>query len=417
MKDPFANFTKVVLQNGLTLYVNHDPDLPFVRMHFSIFAGGKHDKRGLEGTAHFMEHLVCQNGGSTLQDLLDFFESTSGRPPLLGRTSFHSTEYGFVSPLDTAALDQGLAYFGNMLLHGQLTEHVERERGVIKGEFQQRFKAPYEYDLAMRERRSVFPNSFFSRCATPLGSLESIERITQRDLQDFYDRHYVPANMHVAIMGGLSVRDVTRSFERSPFAAQKDGRRTLPNMVVAHPPLPSDTLEVFHLAEHRKGTTAGEFTTIAQLPGNTDPWLITILKRMLFKKLFSELREKRAWTYSAGADSHRFPEFTLFEIGSRGVRLDALDEIDNVVTTCLESLAMDQDLFDSSKQFCLKQVWFRELATDDITSDALEDLLHEGRIVPRGEELKSIEEITLDHVAYVIKHLARDRRRTLIKRP
>jgi predicted Zn-dependent peptidase len=78
MWDPYSQFETRVLDNGLTIHVLHGPERPGVRFVFGIHSGARHDLPGKEGTAHFMEHLVHRNGGSSLDELRDFLSLIAG---------------------------------------------------------------------------------------------------------------------------------------------------------------------------------------------------------------------------------------------------------------------------------------------------------------------------------------------------
>jgi predicted Zn-dependent peptidase len=179
-----------------------------------------------------------------------------------------------------------------MLLHAKLEQHVERERSVIVGEFKREYSAQYKYDLDRRMYASVFPNTFLSRMTTPLGTLDSIQSLTQRDLQQFYDEHYTPANINVVAVGELTADQVVEHLARSPFAAVKHGVRTPRLEPVKEVPYPAENLEIFALGDHVQGLSAAKYSSVAQLPGILKLEQLGIFYRMLSRQLFNVVRQK-----------------------------------------------------------------------------------------------------------------------------
>src|SRR6185436_16807916 len=103
------------------------------------------------------------------------------------------------------------------------------------------------------------------------GDPQSISRITQSDLQAYYDIHYTPANMSVVCVGGLQLAEVVKLLTESPFATDKRGSRTpLPAYVPdIHPPF--ETRYVLETSEHipkEARFQTGGYRSVAVIPGN-----------------------------------------------------------------------------------------------------------------------------------------------------
>ncbi|MDB5237252.1 MAG: zinc protease [Parcubacteria group bacterium] len=418
MFDPYANFETEVLSNGLSVHTLHVPSFAGERFGFGIHSGARHDLPGKEGAAHYMEHLVHCNGGSSLEELKAFFKSNSGHMPHLGTTSFFWTKYGFHSSADTDLLTESLRLFGSMLLHAEIKDHMERERQVIIGEFNRKYPAQYKHDLARRMQCSVAPNTFLARMSSPLGTLETIKSMKEGDLQEFYDLHYTPANMSVVAVGELSLDQVIRFLERSPIASRKEGARSEMIASIESPPLPTERLEMFPLSEYVQGATVANYESATQLPGSISPEQMSIYNEMLSHRLFEVVRQERAWAYHVGCGYGSFGgDFRLFQVGCDGLKLEAINEIEAVVTECIRGLADQESLFRRSKQSGILKRRFQDPDVESIVNDALADIFNCGRIRTAAEEISEIESVSLEGIAAISGWLSPERRRACIQRP
>src|SRR5258708_2659484 len=115
MLDPYAEFEKATLTNGLDIYAAHWPGRPWEAVGFLIHSGAEQDPVGLEGVGHFTEHMVAANTETDLQKVKNFFEENGGQANF-GSTGFYGITYSFWLPIDESIFAQGLAFFGEMLL-------------------------------------------------------------------------------------------------------------------------------------------------------------------------------------------------------------------------------------------------------------------------------------------------------------
>ncbi len=156
MWDPFAEFESATLPNGLRVYAAEWPNRPWQAMGFLIHSGAAQDPIGLEGLAHYTEHLVSENASMPLKDIEAFFQAAGGFASF-GSTSFSSTNYKFFAPKQKKFLEEALILFGTMLLKETLKNRVEAERAVILQEFSRKYPVQFVFDFESREQQMVFP--------------------------------------------------------------------------------------------------------------------------------------------------------------------------------------------------------------------------------------------------------------------
>lgn len=417
MWDPYAEFQSAILSNGLTVHAAHWPERPWEAMGFLIHSGAEYDPVGLEGLSHFVEHLVSENTNVSKKDMTAFFEDRGGSVNL-GVTGYPYTQYRFFVPTDKAVLARAFSMFGHMLLLAKLEKLIERERQVIVGEFHRRYPVKFRLDLDVRKRKALYAGCWLERFVWPLGTPESVRRITQSDLQLHYDTYYTPANISVVGVGGMTLSELVRLLSQSPFATNKKGARIPFPSPVADVALPLETRYVFETSKHIIGPIeVGAYQSFAKMPGNVNVWAIRVLREILNEVLNEEVREKRAWTYAIDSSRQNFRHFYEFSINCGALALKALDDIEEVVEICIASVGDHEDLFEQAKRHALASNLMIDPTGRDICEGALDDLADEQRIISLAECSNGMGRVTMSDIRNLLQWLRPERRWTLIMRP
>lgn len=334
MWDPYGEFQSATLSNGLTIHAVHWPERPWEAVGFLIYSGAEQDPVGLEGLAHFIEHLVSKNASISQKEIEAFFEESGGSINT-GSTSYGCTHYEFFVPTDRAVVSKAFSLFGQMLLASKMERFIERERQVIIGEFHRSYPLKWKVDLEMRERRALYKGRWLERFITPIGTPESVGRITQADIQTHYDAHYTPANISLVCVGGMKLDEIVQLLSESSLSVNKQGARTpLPAYVEDIDP-PLETHYIFEVSKHistADPVAVGSYRSVAVIPGNVNTAL-RILKNMLNEVLDDEVRQSRAWAYDIRNVFCNFHHFHEFAINCGALKLESLDTIDEVVET------------------------------------------------------------------------------------
>jgi len=416
--DPYAEFESTVLPNGLSVYAAQWKGRPWQAMGFLIHGGAMYDSVGLEGTAHFVEHMVSENAPISFRDLEENFKSRGGSV-MFGRTSYLKTEYGFFAPIDQF-LKRDFDLFGRMLFLEKMEKNLERERKVIIEEFNEKYPFSPLFEVFMRGRRTVFEGEWLERFVTSLGDSISINNITQKDLQLFYDMNYVPANMSIVGVGGLALSEIVAMLKDSPFAIDKAGSRVLPKFPIASvSPLQENRYD-FEMSKHVKDASllkAASYQSIAKIPGNIKNQVARITRAMLNDALRNEMRERRAWTYGIDTSYDNYDRFCLFSIECNSFKLEALGQMGDVVDNCIDSIRDDKDLFLKIKGRALAEVSMNDITGKDLCEGAMSDIYYFGRVVSSQEFKSWIDDVSMEDVVDFLKWLEPKQRWTLIVRP
>lgn len=420
MWDPYAEFEKTTLSNGLDVYVAHWPKRPWEFFKFIIHSGAEQDPLGREGLSHFLEHVVSENvSGVNALEIKDFFKDYGGDVNL-GSTNFSSVTYGFSIPIKKTLLTKSFSIFGDMLLGGKMEKLIERERRVIIGEFRRRYRLDIDFKLNVLEHRILYGGHWLERLTTPLGSLKSIEIISSDDLQKFYDSHYVPSNMSIVCVGGMKLPDVLEVLLRSPFVSNKKGvTKSLPSAINEVPQL-SENYHFKCWADYCNDMVSietGLYRSVARIPGSFSRQSMMILSKMLDEVLASKVREELAWTYDISSSWFNFRCFFELDIICGSFSSKAVDTIQDVINECIGSLEKDEALFKKVKRRMLANSSFIDLSAEDICSNAARDVDSFHRISTNAEDDEMIKKVTMDDIQKLLYHLRPESRWTLIIKP
>ncbi len=417
MWDPYAEFESATLPNGLTVHATHWPGRPWEAMGFLFHSGAEQDPIGLEGLSHFDEHLVSKNARVSPSDLQLFFDDCGGRVKL-GETRDQSTVYHFFVPADHKILTDAFSIFGHMLLSAKLKRCIEHERRVVIEEFKWHYQTNLKLDLARRERRAVYAGCWLERFVRPLGHPESVGRMTQQDLQQHYDAHYTPANLSIVGVGGMRLLELVHLLENSPFAVSKPGMRT---------PLPIPMTEVVQPTENRHVVEMSSYISmqinscayrsVARVPGIVTKRTMRIMRSMLREILDEEIRQRRGWTYATTTGCIFYRYFHQFTIHCDSFAPDAITDIEEIIETCIRSIASRRDLFDRVKRHALVSNSLLDPTGIGVCDDALDDLEEEQRIVTLTEVQEDLERVTFEDVLNAAQWIVPERRWTLLIRP
>ncbi|MEO7718051.1 MAG: pitrilysin family protein [Capsulimonas sp.] len=153
-------------------------------------------------------------------------------------------------------------------------------------------------------RSRLFASSGYALPA--VGTTKSIQRITRRQIQQYYLRYYVPQNMTVSVVGDIAPEDAVREITHgmADYQSTVRGTRRVGAPLVELPVL-SGSPEPFH-------STMSDLTQICVMSGfrapsmsNPDYFALQVANALLggmkTSRMFTNLREKQGLAYDLGS--------------------------------------------------------------------------------------------------------------------
>ena len=224
---PVARDYRVVLKNGMVVYIAEDPTLPLVNIELTLRTGSYLVPAGKEGLAGLTGSQIRRGGTKTmtaeqLDEKLDFLAANVGTS--IGETSGRAS-------LNTLRdnLDESLKVFVGMLKEPRFQED---RLALAKEQALQEMKKRNDdsEDVEAREWNVLlYGEGHFSNRFTTAASIQSI---TRADLVDFHRKYMHPANMIAAVSGSFSKAVMIQKLEAA-FAGW-------PGTAAPVPPVPAE---------------------------------------------------------------------------------------------------------------------------------------------------------------------------------
>jgi predicted Zn-dependent peptidase len=193
------------LPNGIRLL--HVPSASAISHACIIINSGSRDeKEGKAGLAHFIEHLIFKRTEKrNTSQILNRLESVGADLNAYTTKEYTCIHASFLNPY----LDRTLELFNDIVFHSTFPEEeMEKEKGVILDEIASYLDQPEE---AIYDDFEDLVFSGHSLGRNILGTTESVEGITQKDIYQFIKENYHTDRIVVAVLGNYSLNKVAKT--------------------------------------------------------------------------------------------------------------------------------------------------------------------------------------------------------------
>jgi zinc protease len=229
------------LKSGLRVLVEEDRSAPLAVVVSVYNVGGSSDPKGVEGLAHFVEHLAFRSRPGGKAQLWDHLKRMGAF--FNAYTTSDVTVYHAVAHKDRLhELLQLEAWRLARTLEGVTPEVFATEREVVRNELRQRRETTVGSRMFDVVLGSLFPPGHpLSRPV--VGSHESLSAATLEHAQAFVAKHYRPDNCTIVVAGDVDTEEVKKMLGMWPaeilFGPQgPDGPAVSPRTLVSQKPVP-----------------------------------------------------------------------------------------------------------------------------------------------------------------------------------
>jgi zinc protease len=214
------------LDNGLTVLLLEDRNFPVVSVQSLYRVGARDETTGQTGLAHFLEHMAFR-ATESFPDTGVVSEIYARGGEWHGYTWIDQTTYFATVPNDH--LDVLLRIEAERM--SRLTidaADMEAERGAVLAEMH-----GYENDPSTVLFDAVLFTSFLGHPYrnNTIGWQSDIENLRHEDVVAFYERHYVPANAVLAVVGDFDATAVSRRISELFSGIEAAAATPLPHTV------------------------------------------------------------------------------------------------------------------------------------------------------------------------------------------
>jgi zinc protease len=224
---------KVVLDNGMTLLLKQNANVPLVYIGAYLKGGLRYENEQNNGVFNFMARMLLKGTKKrTAEQIAQEIDSIGGSISAAGDEDY------FACSLEVLKedIETGIDLLADVLMNPIFDEEeLEKERKAILADID-RLNDDWRAQSEIFFKKTFFKKSPY-RFIT-LGTKESISNLKRQDLVDIYKKYCLPNNIILAVFGDIDTK-TTKELIKEKFKGFKPAKLTFPE-VPQEPPLLSN---------------------------------------------------------------------------------------------------------------------------------------------------------------------------------
>jgi zinc protease len=201
---------KKVFSNGLTAIVVENKKLPLFSYYTYYKVGGKHEKDGITGASHYLEHMMFKGAKKYGPGMFDkIVEGNGGSNNAY--TSNDLTVYYENLPSEhlNKIIDVEADRMQNLALE---KESFEKERNVVLEERKMRYENSDRGKIYLTMMKKMFEGTPYG--TSVIGKIKDLKSVTRDQMYDYFKKFYAPNNAVIVIVGDVDQDDVFDELEK-----------------------------------------------------------------------------------------------------------------------------------------------------------------------------------------------------------
>lgn len=292
-----SSLFKTVLDNGIRLIVKENPSIPIVTIQVSFLGGVRFEEEFQNGINSFLAVMVIK--GTRNQSSLEIAKKVERMAGSLNGFSGYNS-FGFTFTFLSQHFEEAFNLLTEVIREPSFDkEEMEKRRRLILASIQQQ-----EDDLG-RLVFKLFRKTLYEKHPyrmDTLGTPDSIRRLTQKDLKEYYQRIVIPENMILTVVGDVDRKQVLVAVKKG-FGDLKRESLRIPSISQELPILKKRRAEIVKMKEQAH-FVLGFLGVSFHHP---DSYALTVLNAVLSGqggRLFRELRDKESLAYALDFMAH-----------------------------------------------------------------------------------------------------------------
>lgn len=198
------------LSNGLKIFVVENEKLPIFSYYTYFNVGGKHERKGITGASHFLEHMMFK--GAKKYGPNEFDENVEGNG---GNNNAYTTNdltvYYEKMPSEHLDLmiDIEADRMANLLLEPKA---FESERQVVLEERKMRYENSDRGKIFLEMMTNIFEGTPYG--TSVIGDIEDLNTVSRDQIFKFFKKYYAPNNAFIFIVGDVDADHVFDQIEK-----------------------------------------------------------------------------------------------------------------------------------------------------------------------------------------------------------
>ncbi len=295
------------LDNGLKVYLSQNTDEPKIQTYIGVRAGSNYDPKNSTGLAHYLEHMVFKGTHKIgtadwekekeyLTKISELYEQHRAEEDAdkklalykeIDKVSLEASNYSIANEYDKMTASLGAtgtnAYtwfeqtvYTNKIPSNELDKWIDLEKErfgtLVLRLFHTELEAVFEefnrgQDSDFRKTYAamldgLFPNHPYGQ-QTTIGTAQHLKNPSMVDINNYFDKYYVPNNMAVILVGDLEFDSTIKKINETFGTFEKKE--------LAHPELPKEEAIAAPITKEVFGPTAENISVAFRSKGvNTE---------------------------------------------------------------------------------------------------------------------------------------------------
>jgi predicted Zn-dependent peptidase len=388
--NPVRDIEMTTLGNGLRVISERMPHVRSVSVGIWVCTGSRRETAERNGISHFIEHMLFKGTTSrSAEDIARSVDSIGGN-----LDAFTGKE---LVCFNTKVLDEHLSrafdVLADLVLHPLFRdEDIEKEKGVILEELKMEADSP---DYLVQE---IFSSNFWKDhpLGKPiLGTAETVGRLDQAAIRDYYAAVYTPANLIVTAAGNLAHETLVR-LARQYFEELRPS-----------PPAPAEQAPHTHARIALRNKRALEQVHLCLgVPSHPLPhrerftWYVlnTLLGGGMSSRLFQNIRERQGLAYAVFSELSPYRDTGCLSVYAGTSRESARRVVESVLKEFreLKDQPVGEEELRRAKDYLKGSLVLGLESTSSRMSGLARNEMYFGRFFSLDELVESIEAVAAD---------------------
>jgi predicted Zn-dependent peptidase len=390
--------TKTVLNNGIRVISEVIPHSHSASIGIWVTNGSRHDREGVSGVAHFIEHLLFK--GTQKRSALDIAREIDSVGGVLNAFTCREYVCYYAKVLDEA-LPKAVDLLADIFLHSVFDEtEIEKERKVVLQEIWMLRDSPdnYIHDLFCKSFWKSHPLGM-----SIIGTEDTVSSLSRDMLLECRNERFRAEDIIITAAGKVSHEELQTHLERL-FADVPLGSYAKDASLPSYQKQVSINerdLEQIHLC---LGTKALSQASLNRYVGYI---VNTILGGSISSRLFQEVREKRGLAYSVYSYvlSHSDAGTLVIYAGTKEEQLvEVIDIILQLLRDFKTNLVSPAEM-DFAREHLKGNMLLSLESTDNRMTKLAKNEIYFGRQVSISEITRGLEQITPQDVLNLCNEL------------
>lgn len=337
-------YHKTTLSNGLRIITEEIPYVKSATVGLWVGTGSRFETVENMGISHFIEHLLFKGTESrTAKEIAETVDAVGGQ-----LNAFTAKEYTcyYIKVVDHQ-LPLGIDILSDMVFRSRLdSADIEKEREVVLEEISMYEDSPDEmiHDLYME---TVWPDHPLGR--NILGTCESMARANSTTIREYYDQHYIPANMVLAAAGNLQHEQLVQLAHQ--YFGSYQGVYNKPQISA-----PQHKHSIYTKPRETEQTHIC-LGTIGLPIDHEDAYALNVLNTILggglSSRLFQSIREERGLAYSVYSYLGSYQDAGLFTVytGTRPANAPLVVELIQQEMQMMRDIRIKEEELNRAKEY------------------------------------------------------------------